>query len=328
MKTYLHLARRAVVALAFLVPAAAAHAQPALNCKQLTIVAPFSPGDTADLFARAIAKEIGEKLGVSAIVENRAGAGSTIGIAAVAKAPPDGCTLVVGTSSMTTTAALQPSLPYDAVKSFAPVARFATGWTALVVGKSFPATTPVELVSLLRKSPGKYTYASSGVGTVIQFISEMFLADAGVTATHVPYRGVGPALIDVADGRVDMMIAGLPTLVPQIENGRVRAIGITAPTAVRPAPSLPLLPPLSEAAPGFEASAWWGLLAPAGTPSGVVDLLNKEVNALLVQPDMRAFFERLGVEPAPTTPAAFAAIIAADVARWRKLAEQRSIKLD
>ena len=130
-------------------------------------------------------------------------------------------------------------MPYDPVKSFAPVAKLATGWLALVVGKGFPATTPAELVALLKTDPGKYTYASSGVGTVIQFTTEMFLAAAGATATHVPYRGVGPALIDLADGRVDMMIAGLPTLVPQIESGRVRAIGVTAPKALRPAPGLP-----------------------------------------------------------------------------------------
>ena len=326
MKTHLRLVRRALVAAALMSLAPLAHAQPALNCKQLTIISPFSPGDSADLFARAVAKGLGEKFGISAIVENRAGAGSTIGIASVAKAAPDGCTLVVASSSLTTTAAIQSSLPYDPVKSFAPVAKLATGWLALVVGKSFPATTPAELVALLKKDPGKYTYASSGVGTVIQFTTEMFLAAAGATATHVPYRGVGPALIDLADGRVDMMIAGLPTLVPQIESGRVRAIGVTAPKALRPTPGLPLLPALADAVPGYEASAWWGLLAPAGTPPAVVDLLNKEVNALLLQAEVRALFERLGVKPAQTTPAAFAATIADDIARWRRLAEQRGIK--
>jgi tripartite-type tricarboxylate transporter receptor subunit TctC len=326
MKTYLHFARQVAVAMVLAVPATAVHAQPALNCKQLTIIAPFSPGDSADLFARAVAKGLGEKFGVSAIVENRAGAGSTIGIGSVAKATPDGCTLVVASSSLTTTAAIQPSLPYDPVKSFAPVAKLATGWLALVVGKTFPATTPAELVALLKAGPGKYTYASSGVGTVIQFTTEMFLAAAGATATHVPYRGVGPALIDLADGRVDMMIAGLPTLVPQIESGRVRAIGVTSPKALRPAPGLSVLPALADAVPGYEASAWWGLLAPAGTPPAVVDLLNREINALLLQAEVRALFERLGVEPAQTTPAAFAATIADDMARWRRLAEQRGIK--
>lgn len=328
MKMYLRHVRRAAVALAFLVPAATVHAQPALNCKQLTIIAPFSPGDSADLFARAVAKGLNEKLGISAIVENRAGAGSTIGIASVAKATPDGCTLVVASSSLTTTAAIQPSLPYDPVNSFAPVAKLATGWLALVVGKNFSATTPAELVALLKKDPGKYTYASSGVGTVIQFTTEMFLAAAGATATHVPYRGVGPALIDLADGRVDMMIAGLPTLVPQIESGRVRAVGVTAPKAMRPAPGLPSLPALAGAVPGYEASAWWGLLAPAGTPPAVVDLLNREVNALLLQAEVRALFERLGVEPVQDSPAAFAATIADDMKRWRQLAEQRGIKAE
>lgn len=328
MKTYLHLARHAVVALAFLVPATAAHAQLALTCKQLTIIAPFSPGDSADLFARAVAKGLNEKLGIPAIVENRAGAGSTIGIASVAKATPDGCTLVVASSSLTTTAVIQPSLSYDPVKSFAPVAKLATGWLALVVGKNFPATTPAELVALLKKDPGKHTYASSGVGTVIQFTTEMFLAAAGATATHVPYRGVGPALIDLADGRVDMMIAGLPSLASQIESGRVRAVGVTAPKAMRPAPGLPLLPALADAVPGYEASAWWGLLAPAGTPPAVVDLLNKEVNALLLQAEVRALFERLGVEPVQDSPAAFAATIADDMKRWRQLAEQRGIKAE
>jgi tripartite-type tricarboxylate transporter receptor subunit TctC len=326
MKTYLHLAHRVAVAMALAVPATAVHAQPAFNCKQLTIIAPFSPGDSADLFARAVAKGLGEKFGISAIVENRAGAGSTIGIGSVAKATPDGCTLVVASSSLTTTAAIQSSLPYDPVKSFAPVAKLATGWLALVVGKSFPAATPADLVALLKAGPGKYTYASSGVGTVIQFTTEMFLAAAAATATHVPYRGVGPALIDLAEGRVDMMIAGLPTLVPQIESGRVRPIGVTSPKALRPAPGLPVLPALADAVPGYEASAWWGLLAPAGTPPAVVDLLNGEINALLLQDEVRALFERLGVEPAQITPAAFAATIADDMTRWRRLAEQRGIK--
>lgn len=326
MKSCLRLAGGVLMAAALVLPSLA-EAQ-TLTCKQLTIIAPFSPGDSADLFARALAKGLGEKLGMPAIVENRAGAGSTIGIASVAKSPPDGCTLVVVSSSLTTTAALQPSLPYDAMTSFAPVARLATGWTVLVVSKGFPATTPAELVALLRKEPGKHTYASSGVGTVVHFITEMFLAMIGTSATHVPYRGVAPAVVDLSDDRVDLMIAGFPSLVPHIESGRVRAVGVSAPSAVRPAPSLPPLPSLAGAVPGFEASAWWGLLAPAGTPPAVVDLLNKDVNALIEQPDIRALFERLGVTPAPTTPAEFRAIISADVARWRKLAEQRSIRLD
>jgi len=305
---------------------ATAQAQDAYPSKTITIVVPYPPGGSNDVFARTIAKELGEALKQTVIVDNRPGASGTTGTLGVTRAPADGYTLVAVSSSMTTNAAIQPRMPFDPVKGLAPVAMFAEGPFIVAVNDAFPAKTPKDLIAAIRARPGTYNYASSGTGSVNQFGTELLKAMAGnLFITHIPYRGMGPAVTDLIGGQTQVLMASGPSLLPMVRGGKVRAIGITS---ARPSAIAPDLIPLATAVPGYEFSLWWGLLAPAGTPAPVVGKLNAAINEILAKPDVKALFLREGAEAKPMTAAQFGSVVAGDIERWKKLARQQNIAAD
>ncbi len=304
----------------------AVHAQDAYPAKPITIVVPYPAGGSNDLFARQMAKELGDLLKQPVIIDNRPGASGNTGTGQVAKATPDGYTLVAVSSSMTTNAAIQPKLPFDPVKSFTPVAMFAKGPFIVAVNNEFAAKTPTELIAAIKAKPGKYNYASSGTGSVNQFATELLKAKVGgLFITHVPYRGMGPAVTDLIGNQTQLLISSGPSLLPMVRAGRVRAVGITS---LKPSPIAPELAPMATAVPGYEFELWWGLLAPAGTPPQIVEKLNAAVNQILTKPSIAANFLKEGALATPLSPAQFGAEIATDVARWKKLAAQQNIVAD
>lgn len=294
--------------------------------KPITIVVPYPPGGSNDVFARTIAKEMGEHLKQAVIVDNRPGASGTTGTAAVSRAPADGYTLVAVSSSMTTNAAIQPKMPFDPVKDLAPVAMLAEGPFIVAVNNAFAAKTPTELIGAIRSQPGKFNYASSGTGSVNQFGTELLKAQAGnLFITHIPYRGMGPAVTDLISGQVQVLMASGPSLLPMVRAGRVRAVGITS---LKTSAIAPDLTPVSSAVPGYEYALWWGLLAPAGTPAAVIARLNAAVNQSLAKPTIKSQFLTEGAEAKAVTPAQFGSVIARDVERWKTLARQQNIVAD
>ncbi|WP_404995345.1 tripartite tricarboxylate transporter substrate binding protein [Cupriavidus pauculus] len=301
-------------------------AESAYPSKPITVIVPYPPGGSNDLFARIVAKEIGEELKQPVIIDNRPGASGNTGTGMVAKAAPDGYTLVAVSSSLTTNAAVQGKLPYDAVKSFAPVAMVAQGPFIVAVSNDFPAKTPQELIDTIRANPGKFNYASSGPGSVNQFGTELLKAKAGkLNITHVPYRGMGPAVTDLIGNQTQLLISSGPSLLPMVRAGKVRAVGITS---LKSSPVAPELTPMASAVPGYEFELWWGFLAPAGTPPAIVARLNAAVNHALEKPAVKAAILKEGAEARPITPQQFAETIAEDVARWKVLAKQQNIVAD
>lgn len=305
---------------------AAVHAEDAYPSHPITIVVPYPPGGSNDVFARTIGKELGDVLKQPVIIDNRPGASGTTGTALVARSAPDGYTLVAVSSSMTTNAAIQPKMPFDPVKNLAPVAMLADGPFIVAVTQNFPAKNPKELVAAIRAKPGAYNYASSGIGSVNQFGTELLKSEAGnLFITHIPYRGMGPAVTDLISGQTQMLMASGPSLLPMVRAGKVRAVGITSAKTSAIAPDLV---PMSSAVPGYEFSLWWGVLAPAGTPAPVVEKLNAAINQVLAKPAIKEMFLREGAEVTPVPAAQFGTVIARDIDRWKKLAKQQHIVAD
>ncbi len=305
--------------------ASGALAQANYPAKPITVVVPYPPGGSNDVFARRLAKPLSEALGQPVLIDNKPGAAGNIGTAFAAKAAPDGYTLAAISSSMTSNAAVQSSLPFDAVKSFAPVAQIANGPFIVAVHPDFPARTPAEFLAVVKKNPGKFNYASSGTGSSNQFATEAFKVLSQTFIVHVPYRGMGPAVTDLVGNQIQMLFASGPSLLPQIRNGKLRAIGITS---LGPSSIAPALTPMASVVPGYQFELWWGVLAPAGTPAEIVAKLNAAINKIAGSAEMKQFFHHEGAMHTPLTPAEFAAVIASDVPRWRQLAKLQSISAD
>ncbi|MGZ5272180.1 MAG: tripartite tricarboxylate transporter substrate binding protein, partial [Ramlibacter sp.] len=306
------ISRRRLVAVAAMcaLGASLAQAQDNYPTKPITIVVPYAPGGSNDNFARMLAKGLSAALNQPVIVDNRPGASGNTGTAFVAKAAPDGYTLVAVSSSLVTNAAIQTRLPFDAAKDLAPVAMMARGPFIVAVNNEFPARTPAQLVAALKAAPGKYAYASSGIASTNQFATEQLKALSGTYLLHVPYKGIGPAVTDLIGNQVQVLISSGPSIMPFVRSGRMRGIAVTS---AQPSPIAPDLPPMASAVPGYNFEAWWGLLAPAGTPAEIVARLNTEVNKVLATPEFKDFLLKEGALPAPMTPAQFAATIAADI---------------
>ena len=321
-----HASASAILALCGAWPAGVALAQGTYPSKTITVVVPYPAGGSNDTFARQVAKELGDRLGQPVIIDNRPGASGNTGTGQVARAAPDGYTLVAVSSSMTTNAAIQSRLPFDPVKSFAPVAMFAKGPFIVAVNNDYPARTPAELIAAIKARPGQYNYASSGTGSVNQFSTELLKARVGdLQITHIPYKGMGPAVTDLVGNQTQLLISSGPSLLPMVRSGKLRAVGITS---LKPSPIAPELTPMASAVPGYEFDLWWGLLAPVGTPADVVAKLNGAVNAALATPELAANFLKEGAIATPLTPVAFGEVIAQDVERWKKLAKQQNITAD
>ena len=299
-----------------------AHAQ-SYPVKPVRIISPYSPGGLGDLLPRAVAVGLTESLGQQVIVENRPGASQIIGMQAAARSPADGYTLVFGSvTSLAINPSAHKSLPYDPVKDFAPVALCVTTPLYLVVHPSVPAKSLKDLLAIAKAQPGTLTFASGGNGSSNHLAGELFKSLAGVDLLHVPYKGAGPAMVDVMAGHVALMFgaAGLA----EAKAGKVRVLGVTS--AKRSAAS-PELPTLSESGvPGYEATIWFGLLAPAGTPGPLVTRLSQDIGKALAQPRVREQFSTLDITP--SSPEGFAALIKREIPKWRKVIQSAKITIE
>lgn len=296
----------------------------AFPVKPITLVVGSAPGGSNDVFARAIGKRLQESLGQPVVVDNKPAGGGVIANALVARAPADGYTLVVLSSTFSTGAAIRTNLQYDAIRDFKPVALLAKGPLLLTVNRNSPFKTVQDLVAVAKAHPGKLNYGTSGSGSINHFATEVFAGAAGIKMTHVPYKGMGPATTDLLGGQIDLLVASAPSILAQVRGGNARALAVT--TASR-SPIAPEIPSLEEA--GYKGSAldlWWGVLAPAGTPQAVVDKLNAEINTVIQSSEMKAFFIREGAEPAPMKPEAFAKFIGAEIERWKGVAKAADIR--
>ena len=295
--------------------------------KPVRLVVPFAPGGTNDIAARGIAPELGEALGQQVVVENRAGAGGQIGAEAVANSAPDGHTLMMASSSVMTNApAVYSKLRYDILKDFAPIGRVGELPLVIVVHPSVPARTPKQFIALAKARPKDVRMATGGPGTTSHLIAELFAMSAGVRVLIVPYKGGGPALIDLLGGHVDARIDQISSSLEHIKSKQLRAIAVTT---MRRAAMLPDLPTLSESGlPGFDASTVNALLAPAGTPPDIVRRLNAALIKALTTPAVVERFKALGVELRPSSSAELASFIREDLAKWRKVVRETGLKLE
>ena len=302
---------------AALAGAAPALAQTPYPVRQIRLVVPFSPGAGTDTVARFVAHKLGERLGQPVVVDNRTGAGGAIGAAEVAKADPDGYTLLFVASPFTTVAASAKNPGYDPIAQFAPVAAIASGPLAFVVGPNVAAGTMAEFVALARREPGRLNYGSAGSGSVNHLALELFMARTGTHVVHVPYRGIADATKDLIGGTLQAMTASIPATLPLAAEKRVRVLAVTGPRRI---PQLPDVPSWQEqGVPNAEVINYWGIVAPAGTPREAIVRINTEVKRVLAQPDVRERLEREGAELIPGEPERLGALIASDLANWRKL---------
>jgi len=295
--------------------------------RQIRIVVPFPAGGATDIAARAIADKMSQNWKQPVVVENRAGAGGNVGSDVVAKSPADGYTLIMGvTGSHAINVSLYSKMPYDPVKDFEPISQVAVVPNVVVVHPSVPAQTLTEFIALAKRNPGKYDYASLGSGTAAHLGMEMLKTSANVFMVHIPYRGSAPAVADLIGGQVQVMMDGLPSALPHVKAGRLRALAVTS---QKRSPAAPDLPTIAESGyPGFYADAWSGLFAPKGTPKAVVDKLAGEVRRILALPDVRERFAGLGAEPVGSTPAEFAQHVQREIDKWAKVVKQSGAKAD
>ena len=293
--------------------------------KTVRIVVGFSPGGSTDVTARIVAQKMSESWRQQVIVENRPGAGGNIGAEAVAKAPPDGYTLLLATTGvMAINHRLYRTLPYDALRDFAPITQIGSLPLILIVHPSLPVRSVKDLVALAKAKPGQLSYASSGVGGATHMTAEVFRMMAGVDIVHIPYKGSGQAMADLIGGQVPLAFDQITSSLPHVESGKLRALAVTS--AKRFA-SVPQLPTMSEAGvPGYEAVSWNGLSAPAATPGDVLMRIQAEVARVVQLPDIKERFFRDGIEPVASTPEQFAAHIRAERAKWEKVVAAAGIK--
>ena len=291
--------------------------------KPIRLVVPFPAGGATDIFARAVSQKLGERLGTTIVVDNKPGAGGTIGSDIVAKATADGYTLLLATSS---THSIGPSLsarlPYDAVADFTPIAHVGSAPNLMVVPNSSPAKTVKEWIDYARKNPGKLNYASSGNGTIVHLMAEYFKAQTGLFLVHIPYRGTALAIPDLVSGKVDVLFDSLPSALPHVKDGRLRALGITS---LKRSPLFPELAPIADTVPGWESTTWFGMYGPKGLPVELVARINTSLNQALQDADVKDRLARLGIDGVGGTPQQFASMLDTDRAKWKKIITERKI---
>ena len=311
--------KRLLLAAAALSAALAASAQPYPN-RPVKIIVPFGPGGFTDVAARILQKELAPVLGQAVIIENRPGAGSTIGTDAVAKAAPDGYTLAMVSTAHVISPHVYKQIPYDAIKDFTPVMRLAEGPYVLAVHPSLPVKSVAELIALAKAKPGVIDYASSGNGSSQHLVGALFCSMAGVNLNHVPYKGSNQAMNDVLGGQVKVTFAGVPNVLPNVSNGKLRALAVTTATRYAEMPDVPTI--AESGVPGYDATIWLGLLAPAGTPHEIVQKLNADITRVLSTPDAKKLMASAGVDVAPSTPEQFGQLMQSELDRWGKVVRE------
>jgi tripartite-type tricarboxylate transporter receptor subunit TctC len=294
--------------------------------KPIRLVVPFPAGGATDIFARTLSQKLAEKIGSAVVVENKPGAGGTLGSDLVAKSPADGYTLLLATSSTHSIGPnLNPKMPYDAVRDFTPIAQVGNAPSIMLVPNSSPAKTIQEWIDYAKKNPGRLNYASSGNGTIVQLTAELFKSQAGLYVVHIPYKGTALAMPDLISGKIDVLFDSLPTGLPHVKEGRLRALGVTSAQRTSMAPGLPAI---AEVLPGYESNTWFGLFGPAGVRPEIVNRVNAAALQALADPEVKDKLLRLGIEPIGTSPMQFATMLTAESAKWKKIISERKITLD
>lgn len=322
--------RRAVIlsvgAMAALRVAAQAPVAPSANPAQgapLRLIVPFTPGTGIDLIARTVGPKLGDRLGRSVVVDNRAGASGNIGTEAVVRAPPNGSTLLVSVNTVVMNRSLYPKLSFDPVKDLVPVTLTSRGQLLLVASPKSGYKTATELIASAKRRPGGINYASPGVGTPHHLAMELFKLTTGTFITHIPYRGTAPALTDLLGGQVDVAFMPIHVALSQVKAGKLVALGVGSD---KRHPLLPQVPTLAEAGAGkIDVAMWYGIFAPPGTAPEVVDRLNRELKDILAMPDVRAAFETQGMDPATSSPEEFRRLVESDAERWAQLIKTQNI---
>jgi tripartite-type tricarboxylate transporter receptor subunit TctC len=316
-------AAAALAAVAAAVPASHAQEFPS---RPVRIVVPFSPGGAVDGPTRVIAQELSKRWNVGVLVDNKPGAGGTIGTEIVAKAPPDGYTLLLASQTNAISASIYKSLPYDPIEDFAPISLLGREPGVLVVNPAFPARTVREFIAYVKENPGKVDYASSGNGSGQHLFMALLASMTGMKLTHVPYKGSGQATADVLGGTVPVSIPGTAGMVAHIKAGRLRPLAVTG---ARRSPQLPDVPTMIEAGvPGYEAYVWMGLLAPKGTPQSVIDRIYRDVTEVLASADVKSYMSNAGMEIVGSTPQEFARFFRAERDQWGRVVRETGVKAD
>ena len=295
--------------------------------KPIRMVCPIPPGGTTDLVARLVAQKLSESLGQQVIVDNRGGAGGIIGTEMVARAAPDGYTILMG--SMTTHAvnpAFHPNLAYHAVRSFQPVSRIISAPQLLVVHPSVAVKSVRELIALAKAKPGELTYATASMGTTPHLAFELFKGMAGVNIVGVPYKGSGPSIIDLVGGQVNAMITGIVVLMPHVKAGRLRALAVTSPARAAVMPDLPTV--AESGVPNYDVRVWFGVFLPAGAPRAIVTTLNERIRKIFAAPDVRQRLIEQGADPVTDTPEEFGAYVKTELARWTKIVKDTGARIE
>ena len=301
-----------------------AAAQAAFPTKNVQLIVPYSAGGSIDIISRGVAQRLSEAWGRNVLVDNRPGASGMIGTEIVSKAEADGYTLLGHTSSYPATASVRAKLPFDPARAIVPVAMYAKAPMLLAIHPSVPAKSVKELIALAKKHPGELNYGSSGAGGNNHFSGALFASAAGVKMTHVPYKGIAPAVTALVAGEVQVVIASGAALLPQVKAGRLRALGVTS---LEPSPLLPGLPPIAKSgAPGYSYELWWGLFAPAKLPAERLKQINAAVNKILATADMKKFLDQQGAQPWPLTPEQLDGLLVREIDRYKKAAKIAGIE--
>lgn len=294
--------------------------------RPVRIIIPFPPGGATDTLARVVSLKMGKTLGQPIVVENRAGATGAIGSDVIAKASPDGYNLLLATASTHSIApAINSRLPYDAARDFTPIAQLGSAAAILLVPNNSPAKTVQNLVDIARQDPGRLNYGSSGKGSYSHLVAAVFQGKTDTVMTHIPYKGTAAVIPDMVGGSIDFMFESIPVALPRVRDGQLRALGVTSPKRTALAPEFPAI---AETVPGFESVIWYGLYGPKGLPQDIVQRINAAANQALEDPEVKAQFKRLGIDPAGGTPQQFAQIVAADSAKWKRIAADLKVTLD
>ena len=293
--------------------------------KPIRLLIPFPPGGSNDIVGRMAAHQLGERLGQQVVVDNRGGAGGTIGTEMAAKSPPDGHTLLLISVAHAFNQSMYRKLPYDPEKAFAPIAILGTGPVALIVHPGLPVNSVTELIALIKAKPGQLNYATAGIGSFQHLASELFKLQAGLDMVHIPYKGGGPSMMDVIAGQAHLSMASLIQVLPHARSGKLKVL---ATSGTKRSAALPDVPVIAETLPGYDASNWWGIVAPAATPAAVIDRLSAELAVVVSSSETQKRFQAEGAEAVRMSPAEFGRFIAAETLKWAKVVKEAGISAE